>query len=274
MICSTAQPAPFTCPTLEQSIDATAQLLPTGKAWPANDRSVMPRFLSWLGALVGIPTKDDWADNPGFGQMGYVAAIGAVRNYLETQLCALRLEFWCATETLTNDLWMQEYGLPDDCDPYPNLCVKVAALGGRRCELYQELCAANGWTIDCVAAPSCLGIAYPPVQSAAFQGSAFQGSAFQSQLGPSVPDTPLAALAGCGCAGNIMVGGPAVANHVSIVVHLNESPSFTGGAQTPFLAGRIFAGAPISCEPDVVPLQCLIERIAPAHVIVEYVLSD
>jgi hypothetical protein len=29
---------------------------------------------------------------------------------------------------------MAEYGLPDGCDPFPDLCTKVAAIGGTRCE--------------------------------------------------------------------------------------------------------------------------------------------
>jgi hypothetical protein len=237
MSCSNAAPAPFACPTLEQSIEATAQLLPRGRAWPANDRAMLPNFLQWLAGLVGVPAPADWP--PGFVQMGFVAALGAVRNFLETQLCALRLEFWCQTETLTNDEWMAEYGLPDDCDPFPNLCAKVAALGGRRCELYQELCAANGWIIECVPFANCAGNN---------------------------------AIAGVGLAGNILVGGAPRANQIEIVVFLNESPAFHGGAQTPFLAGLIFAGMPISCEPDITPLQCLMERIAPAHVTVTYQL--
>jgi hypothetical protein len=233
--CSTNRPGPFECPTLEQSIQATAALLPRGRAWPANSAGMVQNFLGWLGALVGIPAPSDYP--PGYGQMGFVAAIGAVRNYLETQLCALRLEFWCATETLTNDLWMAEYGLPDDCDPFPVLCAKVAALGGRRCELYQELCEANGWIIECVANGLCFGVN---------------------------------SYAGGGMAGNMLIGSAPGPNHIGIVVNLEESPAFQGGAQTPFLAGRIFAGMPISCPPDINPLQCLIERIAPAHVVVNY----
>jgi hypothetical protein len=266
--CSTNPPAPLQCPTLEQSIAATAMLLPRGKAWPANDRAMLPNFLAWLADLVGIPAPAAWP--PGYVQMGFVAAVGAVRNYLEAQLCALRLEFWCATETQTNDEWMAEYGLPDDCDPFPDLCAKVAALGGRRCELYQELCAANGWIIDCLAEPACLGVGYPALPQTAFQSNAFQDNAFQ-QGDTSGPLTPNGAFAGCIAASNILVGGSASACEIEIIVYTEDSPSYQGGAQTPFLASRIFAGMPISCPPDIVPLQCLMERIAPAHVIVNYV---
>jgi hypothetical protein len=269
--CPTAAPAPLRCPTLEESIAATAALLPRGRAWPARHPATLSAFLAWLGGLVGIPAASAWP--AGFVQMGFIAALGAVRNYLEAQLCALRFEFWCATQTQTRDLWMAEYGLPDDCDPYPDLCAKVAALGGRRCELYQELCAANGWIIDCVAVPACLGTAYPPAIGVAFQANAFQTDAFQQPpLGQ--PTGPNAALAGIGCAGNILAGGAAAANLIEIVVFTSESPAFTGGAQTPAEAGRMFAGMPLTCPPDIGPLQCLIERIVPAHVVVTYQIKD
>ncbi len=233
--CSTNRPGPFECPTLEQSIAATAALLPRGRAWPANSAGILPNFLAWLGALTGTPNPPDFP--PGYGQMGFVAAIGAGRNFIETQLCALRREFWCATQTLTNDLWLSEYGLPDDCDPFPNLCAKVAALGGRRCELYQALCAANGWIIECAPAARCTGTN---------------------------------SFAGGGMAGNILVGAAPGPHQVSLMVTLETSPAYTGGAQTPPLAGRMLAGRVLACPPDINPLQCLIERIVPAHVVVDY----
>lgn len=232
--CASAAPAPLQCPTLQQSIEATAALLPRGRAWPARDRSAVARFLAWLGGLTGTPKPSDYP--PGFVQTGFIAAIGAVRNFIETQLCALRLEFWCATQTLTTDLWMAEYGLPDDCDPFPDLCAKVAALGGRRCELYQQIAAANGWVIACNPVAYCVG------------NGAFAGS---------------------GLAGNIMVGGPPVGGHIVITVFLVESPAY-GIKQSPFLAGCALAGMTLSCPPEIGPLQCLIERIVPAHVAVSY----
>lgn len=233
--CPDNMPGPFECPSLEQSIAATAALLPRGKAWPARNRATLPNFLAWLSSLTETPEPSDYP--PGFGQMGFIAALGAFRNFIETQLCLLRLEFWCATANYTLDLWLLEYGLPDACDPYPNLCAKVAAIGGRRCELYQGLCAANGWVIECGGATSCEGV------------NTFAGNGF---------------------AGNILLGRAPGPNQMEIVVNLEESVAYQGGAQTPFMAGRIFAGMPISCPPDISPLECLIERIAPAHTVVTY----
>lgn len=236
MSCPSAAPAPLQCPTLQQSIEATLALLPRGRTWPANDRSIATRFLAWLAALPtgAPPAPATWP--PGYGQAGFFAALGAVRNYLESRLCALRLEFWCATHVETHDWWMQEYGLPDDCDPFPDLCVKVAALGGRRCELYQALVARLGWLVDCITGARCAS--------------------------PS--------LAGHGLAGHARASGGGPVNNIRIVVHLHDSPAYTGGFQTPPLAGRLLAGMPNACPPDITPLRCLMDRIAPAHVVVNY----
>jgi hypothetical protein len=245
--CSEIQPPPFACPTLQQSIDATTQLLPHGRAWPANSRGMVSNFLAWLGDLAGTPSPAAWP--PGFVQTGFFAAIGAVRNFVETELCALRLEFWCATETLTNDLWMAEYGLPDDCDPFPDLCAKVGAMGGRRCELYQELCARNGWIIECAPA-NCAG-----------------------------------SLADCALADCAVAGGPTPPAYMVITVYLGLSPAYQGApvpapapqGVTP-LADCAYADIVPTCPqpalpaaPDLTTLECLMQRIAPAHVVVSYV---
>jgi hypothetical protein len=239
------------CPTLEQSIEATAQLLPRGRAWPANARWIIPAFLQWLGNLAGVPALDEWP--AGYVQAAFIAALGAVRNFVETQLCALRLEFWCQTQTLTTAQWLADYGLPDACEPFPDLCVKVAAIGGRRCELYQELVASSGWTIECEPA-NCAG--------------AFAGSA----------------LANCA-----MAGGRTPPATIIIVVYLALSSAYQGAPPTAgppapaaamALAGSAYAGMALnSCPqapdiettpPDIAPLQCLVERIVPAHVVVVY----
>jgi uncharacterized protein YmfQ (DUF2313 family) len=235
MSCPENAPAPFVCPTLEQSIAATAALLPRGAAWPANDGgALIDRFLAWLGALVAPPAPNAWP--PGFVQAGLVAAIGTVRNYVETQWCALKLEFWCATQTLTTDLWNAEYGLPDPCDPSADLCTRVAAVGGTTCDYFAEVAARAGWSITCQSDRGFCGF----------------------QCG--------AALAGAFTAG----GGLAVIS-ITVTVFLNESPSYAGGpAAIQPLAGLMLAGMTLNCAPSINALQCLLERIMPAHVPVTY----
>ena len=91
-------------------MSATLALLPRGRAWPVNDGAgVLARFLAWIDALAGaVPPRAAWP--AGYVQTGFYAAIAAVRNFIETQVCALRLEFWCASQTLTRANWLREYG--------------------------------------------------------------------------------------------------------------------------------------------------------------------
>jgi hypothetical protein len=239
--CPGAQPAPLRCPTLEESIAATVALLPRGRSFPVNDGGgTIQRFLVWLAALAGaVPAA--WPI--GYVQAGFFSALGAVRNYVETRLCALRLEFWCATESETNDLWMREYGLPDACDPFPDLCTKVAAIGGATCDYLNSIIARIGWTAQC------------------FDMSAFCGS-----------------RAGCALAGDpAAMAGDSSYLGLKIIVHTGDpvvSPIISGSYVVP-RAGVFLAGQMPSCDtvetPSVEPVRCLMDRIAPAHVQIEYV---
>ncbi|MDQ2080469.1 hypothetical protein RA307_09780 [Xanthobacteraceae bacterium Astr-EGSB] len=234
MSCPADRPAPLRCPTLDESIDATAKLLPRGRAWPANDGgAILARFRAWLVAMAAPPAPTAWPF--GFVQAGYVSAIGAVRHFLETRLCALRLEFWCATMTETRDLWMQEYGLPDACDPFPDLCTKVAAIGGTRCEYYAEVAARAGWSVTCRAGRDHCG------------------------------GTAGAARAGC-----FKPGVRSLSSLLAVVVDLGESPAYAGGQRAFPLAGRLKAGRPLTCGPDLTPLRCIIERIVHAELSIIY----
>lgn len=239
--CPAAVPAPLRCPTLYESIAATLKLLPRGRAWSANDGgSTFARYWDWLAGLAGAQPPS-WP--AGFVQTGFYAAIGVVRNFLETRLCALRLEFWCATMSETRDQWMKEYGLPDACDPFPDLCTKVAAIGGARCEYFNSIIARLGWRAEC------------------FERSAHCG-----------------AMAGCsraGCRGS--VAGDQSYLGLVIKVHTGEPivlPTISGLYRAG-KAGAIRAGQHPSCDqielPSVQPIRCLMDRIAPAHATIQYV---
>lgn len=222
------------CPTLQESINATLALLPRGRAW-GREFALPEKFLD--PAFQFNAFQNDAFEavlRAGSTIYRFFAAFGAVRNYLETQLCALRLEFWCATQTETRDLWMKEYGLPDDCDPFPDLCTKVAALGGTRCEYFNSVVSRLGWTVDCVDATLACG---------SHMGCAYAGQA---------------------------KAGSARANILQLIVHTADSPAFTGMIQTPPLAGLLTAGNPLACAPDLSGLRCLMDRIAPAHVTISY----
>lgn len=115
------------CPSHDEITGEALKLLPRGRAWRSREGG--PETTSTLYKF--------WR------------AVAFVYAYLTSRLCALRLEFWCATMSETEDQWMKEYGLPDYCEPFPDLCVKVAALGGTRCEYYTEMAARFGWNIVC-----------------------------------------------------------------------------------------------------------------------------
>lgn len=225
---------PFHCPTFLESFLATGALWPRGRAWPVNDGgTTATNYLAWLGSLVGLPTS--WPT--GFVQAGYTAAIAAVRNYIETRLCALRLEFWCQTQSETHDQWLIEYGLPDPCDPFPDLCTKVAAVGGTRCEYYAEIAARIGWQIECVALLNDCG-----------------------------------AQAGCAEVGCDQTGPlPTVGLTLQINVYLNESPAYVAPLEVQPFVGIFEAGKALACGPDFSSLQCVLDRVVHAHVQIVYV---
>lgn len=229
-----ANDKPFHCPTFVESFLATCALWPRGRAWPVSDGSTPTNYLNWLAALVGLPAK--WPT--GFVQAGYSAALAWLRNYAETRLCALRLEFWCQTQTETNDQWMIEYGLPDDCDPFPDLCTKVAAIGGTRCEYYAAIAARAGWTITCTTIVNDCGNG-----------------------------------AGCFQTGCDTTGPLAVGSKIVITVFLGASPAYSAPLTVLPFVGHFMVGGDLGCSPDLTPLQCILERVVHAHVTIQYVTT-
>jgi hypothetical protein len=234
--CEAARPAPLQCRTPNEVVAAIVRLLPRGRAWQSNEG----------GPLQGLVQAFDPGvfDNPTFQTktrtpsvlFGFWRAIGTCVAFILQRWCDLRLEFWCATQKETNDLWMAEYGLPDACDPFPDLCAKVAAVGGARCEYYQEVAARAGWTIECAD--------------------------IVEDCGASAGN----AMAGCAWPGGGLSGGALL----QIIVYLNESPAYVAPAETQPYAGNFMAGAALACPPDITPLQCILDRIVHAHLVVTY----
>ena len=160
--------------------------------------------------------------------------VAGVYAAVHAALCALALEFVCSTATLTLDLWDREYGLPDACDPYANLCAKVAALGGVTCAYYEEIAAALGWSIVCGAPCSApLGICF--------------------RMG----STPL--------------GPVSSAATLIVVVDLENSPAFEGVQGYGIRMGCYAMGQANTCGPDLTALDCVLQRIVGAHVTLDYV---
>ncbi len=210
--CGTAAPSADICATQDQWVGQLIALLPRGRAWGTHDGGPYP------GSVL----------------YAFWYAVAGVLAWFEGIACALILEFYCAATTTAGnrDLWMLDYNLPDGCDPFPDLCTKVAALGGTRCEYFTAVCARAGWAITCVDLYDACGV------------RAGNGGA----------------MAGCCTAGQGLA-----AAQMYISVSLSGSPAYSGGALTPSLAGRMLAGQQLVCPPDLTGLQCLLARIVGAH---------
>jgi hypothetical protein len=156
-------------------------------------------------------------------------AIAGVQADLEARICALREEFWCQTISETRPEWMTEYSLPDECDPFPDLCAKVAAQGGSRCEYFAGVAAALGWNVTCVEQLECGGRA----------GGLYVGGGTPGRGKPRAV--------------------------IEMDVDLGSSDAWSGTLATPPQPGALRAGMPLACGPDISALRCVLERIIPAH---------
>lgn len=130
MPCSSS-PAPDFCPTAEQLVGQYLMLLPRGRAWGEGGP----------GRLAGGVI---------YGFLYFCAIVMAAYH---AAICALIPELFCYSADVTAAWWLEEYGLPDDCDPYPSPCAKIAAVGGATCYNLVVLAAGIGWSISCFAGP-------------------------------------------------------------------------------------------------------------------------
>lgn len=201
------------CPTPEQITDQAIALLPRGRAWQTDE--IGPR--------------------PGSILFGFWRAIGEVIGFVSGRLCALREEFFCySTSEMLSD-WNETYGLPDPCDPYIDLCTKVAAQGGARCEDLAAIAAASGWSIACRDANEVCGL-----------------------------------VADCGFADNAFAGNATPRSTIIISVYLAQSPAYSGGFEVLPYADNFIADRALACDPDIAPLVCVLSRVMHAHLAVEY----
>ncbi|MCB2106347.1 MAG: hypothetical protein KDE14_01545 [Rhodobacteraceae bacterium] len=221
---------------MDELTDAALALLPKGRAWQGHEGGPRP------GSEIGFNPEAFEPD--GFSTTARRAsvlwqfwrAIAVVLFYLHQRLCALRLELWCATHSETHDLWLAEYGLPDGCDPFPDLCSKVAAQGGTRCEFYQFIAGRAGWSIFC--------------RNDIGHCGALVGSR-RAKAGMAKP-------------------GRLKAAQLIIAVDLQNSPAFVGTAHARPKAGRLKAGRRLACGPNLGPLECLLGRVVHAEIQITY----
>lgn len=227
------------CPTQDELRPQILALLPRGRAWGE-----------------GGPARE-----PGGVIYGFFDAVAAVFAFLHAQICALALEFFCQTQSLTNDLWLEEYGLPDGCDPYPNLCAKVAALGGPQCAVYEEIGLQYGWSITCG------------------MNCALDSGAMESGMAGGYTYAPATLIVVVDVANSPALGGQSVTmGPVSGFLEAGMTPcdvtyNLVGLAMGP-VSGFLEAGMMPACGYDITSLDCVLQRIVHAHVQIVYAFVD
>lgn len=185
--------------------------------------------------LAMLPRGRAWRAEPGGVRWRFFRAIAAVVAFANDALCAFADEMFCATTRDLEGPWRASYGLPDACDPYLRLCDKVAAIGGQTCAYLIDMSARPGFSVDCVDLHG--------------------------------------AEAGCSEAG-CAEAHPAysVEGMLGLRVNVFTSPALGSTQGTPVDAGLLEAGQPIYCGVDLSSLQCLMDRIAPAHLHIVYIV--
>lgn len=201
--------AVFICPSDKEVAARLAALRPRGDAWRNSDEDAL------AGSVMG----------------GFFKALGEGFGPTERRICALVDEFFCSTAIETIDLWRLEYGVPDGCDPFADVCEKVNAVGDTTTAYAVAAAARRGWVIAITetfvtaSEDACYG---PRCYGAALYG-ATQGVLW------------------------------------AVSVNLSTSTAYQAVAGRPPLYGVHLYGDLLNCLPDIEPLRCLIRRIAPAH---------
>ena len=212
------EPEDLLCGAPDELTNQVLALLPRGRAWQTHEGG--PR--------------------PGSVLYGFWRSVAGVFAFANARLCALRAEFFCSTKRETYDLWLAEYGLPDECDPFPDLCAKVAAQGGAHGEPYRALAAAAGWDIEC----------------------------FEQ-------DDPCGIIADCNLVDHesSVAGNAQIPATVYIRVHRATSPAYSGPLRGEAYADCFVVDGLLNCPPDISGLVCVLNRIVHAHVRIEYLLA-
>ncbi len=219
----TPQASVFHCPTKWELWRQILRLLPQGRAW----QNHTDRFYGF-----------DEAGDPDLDTMTVIeqfwAAYAEVLEHLHQRACKLIDEFFCESFDETQDWWFTEWGFPDPCEAYEDVCEKMRDVGGARCEDLVALAATRGWVVTC---RDCNGVV------------------------PAVADCATADCAtDCECPPGT----------VWITIHLDESPAYTAPSVPQAVADCAPADCNSPCTPDVEQLKCLIERVRHAHLKIIY----
>ncbi|PHQ72407.1 MAG: hypothetical protein COB93_00250 [Sneathiella sp.] len=203
---------PYKCPDREDLFRAFIMLLPRGRAWQTHDDGV-PRDQSWL--------------------QRYWWAVAGESVVLWQSICSMTDQYFCDTVTYMRDELLADYGLPDECDPYGDICTRIAAYGDYGCEHWTAIAAAHGWDIVC---------------------STFEQSC-------------------CGQAGHARAGymecnsSPSWLNsQINITINIATSTAYDDDPCLTNCVGYATTGWARACEISPDSLICLLEKTVPAHV--------
>lgn len=197
------------CPDTDATTAALHLSLPRGRAWrttpgEALDGSVLGRFWRAVAGPMAATSR---------------------------RLCTLIDEFFCATAVETLDAWALDYGLPDPCDPFLDVCSKVAAVGDTTTDYAIAVALSRGWSIT-IGEEFILGP----------EDGSYASGLYGAQL--------FGAMQGVAW---------------RVTVDLSGSLAYQAVAGRPPLFGAMLFGDSWACGPDIEALRCLIRRIAPAQ---------
>lgn len=197
------------CHSDEQIARSLAALRPRGDAWRHG----------------GFDALD------GSGMGGFFGGLGAAFGPTDRRVCDMVDEFFCSSAAETLDLWALDFGVPDGCDPFEEVCDKVNAVGDTIPAYAQAAALRRGWSI-----------------------------AIAEEFITGVED---------GCYGAGLYGTQLYAAEQGvawrITVDLSASPAYQRYVDVEPLFGLMLHGDSFDCGPDIEGLKCLIRRIAPAH---------
>jgi uncharacterized protein YmfQ (DUF2313 family) len=230
---------PFRCPTQWDLWRQIIALTPTGRAWQTHQQvfetaNVFDGLPAYELSGSSLGTEAVVGPDAGVGltvQQQYWAALADVLAFVHRRACALLEEFFCATAREQIDEWRIDWGFPDDCLVYGALCNKVADGAGQTCADLVAFAAAAGWSVEC---GECV--------------------IDQNSANLALADV---AVAACRC------------NALAIRVHLASSPAYVAPGSYPY-GDLALADATTLCPPGLEGLQCLIEKLRPAHIPVTY----
>jgi uncharacterized protein YmfQ (DUF2313 family) len=198
------------CPDLEQTLASLEALKPRGRAWQNSP----------------FVTTENTVQRQTF------RALAEPFRAANARLCALVAEFFCKSAVETLEIWNADHGLPDPCDPFPDLCSKVNGVGDTTPAYAIAAALRLGWVI-----------------------------AIEEQF--------ITAGRSSSC-GNALAGASLCAAQQGVTwlvtIDTEASPSFEAQTGSVPLAGRFLAGRSLSCLPDISALECILRRIMPAHV--------